>query len=54
MLRIVGNTIMRMQPWAIDEASSYVAESGERLEVDEVGRALRRMFGTLPRGLRPG
>ena len=43
-----------MNPWAIDEASSQVAESGERLEIDEVGRALRQMFGTLPRGLRAG
>ena len=54
VLRVVGNRIMRMNPWAIDEASSYVARSGEQLDVDEIGRALRRMFGTLPHGIQPG
>jgi hypothetical protein len=43
-----------MRPWAIDEASSYVARSGEQLDVDEIGPALRRMLGTLPQGLLPG
>jgi hypothetical protein len=43
-----------MSPWAIDKASSYVARSGEQLQLDEIGGALRRMLGKLPRGLRPG
>ncbi|HXY91137.1 MAG TPA: SDR family NAD(P)-dependent oxidoreductase [Acidimicrobiia bacterium] len=53
VLRIVGNTLMRMTPWAADESSAYQARSGGRLDVDEIGRAARHMFGTLPRGLQP-
>jgi len=34
VLRVVGSRIMRMNPWAIDEASWYVARSGEQLDVD--------------------
>jgi len=54
VLRVVGNRIMRMNPWSIDEASAYTARSGERLDADEIGGALRRMFGTLPHGLSAG
>jgi len=34
VLRVVGSRIMRMNPWAIDAASWYVARSGEQLDVD--------------------
>jgi hypothetical protein len=54
VLRVVGNRIMRMNPWAIDEGSSYVSRSGEQLDVDEIGGSLRRMFRTLPHGLQSG
>ena len=53
VLRIAGNTLQRMRPWEIDHSSEYTACSGERLDAAEVGPALRRMFGTLPRGI-PG
>jgi hypothetical protein len=39
---------------AIDETSSYVSRSGEQLDVDEIGPALRRVFGTLPQGFQSG
>ena len=42
-----------MNPWAIDEASWYVARSGEQLDVDEMA-PLRRMLGRLPQGLQSG
>jgi hypothetical protein len=45
---------MCMNPWAIDEASWYVGRSGEQLDVDKIGPALRRMLGTLPQGLLSG
>jgi NAD(P)-dependent dehydrogenase (short-subunit alcohol dehydrogenase family) len=50
VLRIIGNTVARVRPWEIDVATQYAARSGERLEADEVGRALRRMYGTIPTG----
>jgi NAD(P)-dependent dehydrogenase (short-subunit alcohol dehydrogenase family) len=50
VLRIIGNTLQRMQPWSIDRATEYTARSGERLAADEVGRAVRRMYGTIPTG----
>jgi NAD(P)-dependent dehydrogenase (short-subunit alcohol dehydrogenase family) len=50
VLRIIGNTLQRMQPWSIDRTTEYTARSGERLDTDEVGRALRRMYGTIPTG----
>ena len=53
VLRVVGSRIMRMNPWAIDEASWYVARSGEQLDVDEMA-PLRRMLGRLPQGLQSG
>jgi NAD(P)-dependent dehydrogenase (short-subunit alcohol dehydrogenase family) len=50
VLRIIGNTLQRVRPWQIDVDSEYTARSGERLAVDEVGRALRHMYGTMPTG----
>lgn len=50
VLRISGNTIWRMLPWAVDE-HGYRAQGGERLQATEVGAAVRGLYGTLPLGI---
>jgi NAD(P)-dependent dehydrogenase (short-subunit alcohol dehydrogenase family) len=51
VLRITGNTLQRVRGWEVDDRSSTVARSGERFDVEELDLAVRKMYGTMPRGL---
>jgi NAD(P)-dependent dehydrogenase (short-subunit alcohol dehydrogenase family) len=50
ILRIDGNTIMRVRPWEVDPAVQYRSQSGERLDAAELDMGMRRAYGTLPSG----
>jgi hypothetical protein len=50
VLRVDGNTVQRLRPWEVDWESAHTAVSGERLDVEELPRAMRGMYGTLPMG----
>ncbi|EAQ00612.1 short chain dehydrogenase [Janibacter sp. HTCC2649] len=49
VLRIDGNTLIAMEPWATGR--SHVARSGERLDAAEIDLGLRRALGAFPGGL---
>lgn len=49
VLRIDGHKLIRVGGYTMDE--TYHAQSGEKLTLDELGVALRRLYGTLPTGL---
>jgi NAD(P)-dependent dehydrogenase (short-subunit alcohol dehydrogenase family) len=49
VLRVDGNTVMRVKGWTVD--TGYTAASGEMLETEEVGLGVRKLFGAAPVGL---
>lgn len=51
VLRIEGNTIMKVDPWSVDDTTRYRSRSGEALDANEVGIGLRRRLGLIPRGV---
>jgi NAD(P)-dependent dehydrogenase (short-subunit alcohol dehydrogenase family) len=51
VLRIEGNSLVRVRPWATDEPGRYRSRSGKALEAGEVDQALRRAMGLVPVGL---
>jgi NAD(P)-dependent dehydrogenase (short-subunit alcohol dehydrogenase family) len=51
ILRIDGNTVMRVRPWEIDNEIQYRSQSGERLTARELDAGMRKAFRTLPAGL---
>jgi NAD(P)-dependent dehydrogenase (short-subunit alcohol dehydrogenase family) len=51
ILRVDGNTVMRVRPWEIDNEVQYRSRSGERLTANELDAGMRKAFRTLPAGL---
>jgi NAD(P)-dependent dehydrogenase (short-subunit alcohol dehydrogenase family) len=51
ILRVDGNTVMRVRPWEIDTDVQYRSQSGERLTAKELDAGMRKAFRTLPAGL---
>ena len=52
VLRIDGNTVQRMRPWALDD-KAYTSRHGQRLDAGEIGTAMKLLYGVLPAGI-PG
>ena len=50
VLRVDGNTVRRARTWEL-EPGELVAGSGERFDARELDDGLRRLYGTMPRGL---
>ena len=50
VLRVDGNTVRRARTWEL-EPGELVAGSGERFDPRELDDGLRRLYGTMPRGL---
>jgi len=50
VLRVEGNVVRRARTWEL-EPGEYVAESGARLSAGELIDGLRKLYGTMPRGL---
>jgi NAD(P)-dependent dehydrogenase (short-subunit alcohol dehydrogenase family) len=50
ILRVDGNTVMRVRPWEVDLDVQYTSQSGERLDATELDSGMRRAFRTLPGG----
>lgn len=51
VLRIEGNSVVRVAPWATDERTRCRSRSGKALQAGEIGLGLRRALGLSPRGL---
>jgi NAD(P)-dependent dehydrogenase (short-subunit alcohol dehydrogenase family) len=49
VLRIDGNTVYRVRSWTVDDG--YTSKSGRALETDELGLAIRRLYGAAPTGI---
>lgn len=49
VLRIDGNTLYRVRSWTVDDG--YTSKSGRALETDELGLAIRRLYGAAPTGI---
>jgi len=49
VLRVDGNTVMRVKGWAVD--GRYTSQSQEALTAEELGIGIRRLFGAVPVGL---
>ena len=50
VLRIEGNVVRRTHTWDL-EPGEYVARSGARLDPAELVDGLRKLYGTMPKGL---
>jgi len=50
VLRVEGNVVRRARTWDL-EPGEYAAASGERLDATELVDGLRKLYGTMPRGL---
>jgi NAD(P)-dependent dehydrogenase (short-subunit alcohol dehydrogenase family) len=50
ILRVEGNSVQRVRPWEVDQATTYRSRSGGRLDVEEVGPGLRRAYRIFPQG----
>lgn len=50
VLRVEGNTVLRVNPWRVDREASYTSSSGERLCVEELSAGLRRAYRLVPSG----
>ena len=48
LLRVRGNTVLRIRPWSIDVESAYTARNAERVTVDELDDAMRQLFDAAP------
>ncbi len=51
VLRVSGNALQRVRPWNVESGESYWAQSDQRLQADEIGSGLRRLYEVAPRGL---
>jgi NAD(P)-dependent dehydrogenase (short-subunit alcohol dehydrogenase family) len=51
VLRVDGDTVQRVQPWAVDEPRTYRGAPGQAVDAANLGTGLRRAFGLLPSGL---
>jgi hypothetical protein len=51
VLRVEGNTVMKVNPWSIDDRTKYRSRSGEAIEVAELNSGLRKSLGLMPRGV---
>lgn len=51
VLRVEGNSVVRVSPWSVDADSRYQSRSGRALDVTEIGSGLRRRLGLSPHGL---
>ena len=54
VLRIQGDTVQRLQPWAIDAGRVHRGSPGQRIEATSLDRGLRTAFGAFPSGLPSG
>jgi NAD(P)-dependent dehydrogenase (short-subunit alcohol dehydrogenase family) len=50
VLRIEGNVVRRARTWDL-EPGEYVAASGVRLDAGELVDGIRKLYGTMPKGL---
>ena len=53
VLRIEGNVVRRAHTWDL-EPGEYVARSGARLDAAELVDGMRKLYGTMPKGLDVG
>ena len=51
VLRIDGATVLRVQPWSVDESTAYTARSGRHFEAAELDGGLRSAYRLLPTGI---
>ena len=51
VLRVEGNTLFRMDGWRKAEGGGYRANSGTRLEAEELLTGVRLVYGTFPKGV---
>ena len=49
VLRIDGNTVLRVPGWTVD--AGYTSKTGRALVTEEPSLAVRQLFGAAPRGL---
>jgi NAD(P)-dependent dehydrogenase (short-subunit alcohol dehydrogenase family) len=49
VLRVDGNTVMRVKGWSVD--GRYTSQSREALTTEELGLGVRKVFGAAPLGL---
>jgi NAD(P)-dependent dehydrogenase (short-subunit alcohol dehydrogenase family) len=54
VLRVRGNTVVQLRPWAVDAASTYTAQGSGPLTVEELDDALRQHFVTTSADPPPG
>jgi NAD(P)-dependent dehydrogenase (short-subunit alcohol dehydrogenase family) len=52
VLRVDGNSVQRVKTWELT-GEQYIARGGERLDVSEIGTAMRLLYGVVPAGI-PG
>jgi NAD(P)-dependent dehydrogenase (short-subunit alcohol dehydrogenase family) len=54
VLRVQGDTVQVLQPWAVDPARSFRGAAEERLRAEDLDRGLRIAVGAFPSGLPAG
>jgi hypothetical protein len=50
VLRVEGNTLLRMQGWRKGE-TTYRSRGGKRLEAEELVAGIKLVYGTVPSGV---
>jgi hypothetical protein len=53
VLRVEGDTVLRMRPWEVDPTTTFRTRRGERLAAEDLDRAMRLAYRTAPAGTPP-
>ncbi|WP_432841531.1 SDR family NAD(P)-dependent oxidoreductase [Dactylosporangium sp. CA-092794] len=51
VLRVDGNKVSRMRPWAVDEDVTYVGPAGRPVPAQALDAGMRAAYGLVPKGL---